>query len=380
MRNTFFLAAAVLLLIGCGEDNTTDSDPGTEISVTVSPVRGIVDVSDTLRFDVFVFGTNNIGVIWEAQDIVGGNAEVGTIDETGLYSAPAAEPDIDSVRISAILEENPSKFGTSWVILMDPSKVYVSPSGSDTEGTGSRNNPYRTITFALSQAEISQTVTVSSGEYDQEGGETFPIQVGFGAHIRGAGRDSTFVIGQGGSHDESGSVFSLNGDAITIERLNISTADLNGVGVWLMPGILTKIKDNHIVSNYIGIYADGSLAPRPFIIESNVITGDSIGIATGDSAEPMIRDNQITDCGIYGLQILDFSRPDLGVDDSTRAGGNTIQDCGPNDHWLIYNLSPDTILAVGNTWVLPIPADNDQFIYDDDENPGSSGPVILENQ
>lgn len=376
MRNTFFLAAAVLFLIGCGEDNATDSDPGAEISVTVSPAREIVAVSDTLRFDVFVFGTNNTSVIWEVQDIEGGNAEFGTIDVSGLYSAPPAEPDIDSVKISAVSVEDPSKSGTSWVILDDPTKAYVSTSGSDTEGTGSRNNPYRTITYALSQAEINQTVTIGSGEYDQEGGEIFPIQVGFGAKIRGAGRDSTFVIGPGGSHDETGAVFSVNGDAITIERLNISTADLNGVGVWLLPGIQTKIKNNHIVSNYIGIYANGSFAPRPSL-ESNLITGDSIGIATGDSAEPRIRDNQITDCGIYGLHILDFSRPDLGTNDSTGAGGNTIQNC---DQYLIRNESPDTIWAVGNTWDLPNPIDNDLLIYDDEESQGASGPVILENQ
>ena len=376
MRNTFFLAAAVLFLMGCGEDNATDSDTGTEISVTVSPAREILVLNDTLRFDVFVFGTNNTGVIWEVQDIVGGNAEFGTIDETGLYSAPAVEPDIDSVKISAVSEENPSKSGTSWVILVDPSKVYASPSGSDTEGTGSRNNPYRTITFALSQAETNQTVTVGSGEYDLEGGETFPIQVGLGAKIRGAGGDSTFVIGPGGSHDESGAVFSVNGDAITIERINISTADLNGVGVWLLPGILTKIKNNHIVSNYIGIYAKGAFSPRPFV-ESNIITGDSIGIATGDSAEPIIRNNQITDCGIYGLHILDFSRPDLGTNDSTGAGGNTIQDCG---QYLIRNESPDTIWAVGNTWQFEPPGANDDLIYDDEESQGASGPVILENQ
>ncbi len=378
MRNTIFLAAAFLLVAGCGEDNATDSgDQGTEISVTVSPAREIVALNDALQFTVFVFGTTNTTVSWEVEDIASGNAEFGTIDVFGLYEAPVAEPDIDSVKISAISEENPSKFGTSWVILVDPAKVYVSTSGSDSEGTGSRNNPYRTITFALSQAETNQIVTLGSGEYDQEGGETFPIQVGFGAKIRGAGRDSTFVIGPGGGHDEPGAVFSVNGDAITIERLNISTADLNGVGVWLLPGIQTKIKDNHIVSNYIGIYADGSFAPRPFIIESNVITGDSIGIATGDSAEPIIRDNQITDCGIYGLHILDLSKPDLGTNDTTGAGGNTIQNCS---QYLIRNESPDTIWAVGNTWQFEPPGANDDLIYDDEESSGESGPVILENQ
>lgn len=350
-----------------------------EISVTVSPAREIVAVSDTLRFTAFVFGATVRDVSWQVQDITGGNVEFGTIDEVGLYTAPGVEPDIDSVRVSAVSVEDPSKSGTSWVILIDPTKVYVSTSGSDAEGTGSRSNPYRTISFAITQADIDQIVIVGAGEYNLEGGETFPIELATGAKIRGVGNDSTYVIGPGGSHDESGAVFSLDGDAIVIERLNISTADHNGVGVWLLPGIQTRIKNNHIVSSYFGIYAEGSFSPRPFI-ESNIITGDSIGIGTGDSAEPIIRENQITDCGIYGLHILDLSRPDLGTNDTTNAGQNSIQDCGPNNHWLIYNLSPDTIWAVGNTWVLPNPADNDQFIYDDDENPGLSGPVILENQ
>ncbi len=376
MRKAIFLTAAALFLVGCGDDKTTDGGQEIEITVTVSPTRAVLDLNTTQQFTVFVFGTNNENVSWLVEDIPGGDGIFGTIDETGLYEAPGAEPDIDSVEISAISEEDPSESGTAWVILVDPTKVYVSISGSDTEGTGSRNNPYRTISFAITQADIDQIVVVGAGEYNLEGGEAFPIELGFGAKIRGAGADSTYVIGPGGSHDESGAVFSVNGDAITIERLNISTADLNGVGVWLLPGMQTKLKNNHIVSSYFGIYAKGSFSPRPFI-ESNIITGASIGIATADSAEPMIRDNQITDCGIYGLHILDSSRPDLGTNDSTDAGGNTIRDC---DQYLIYNGSPDTIWAVGNTWQFEPPGANDNLIYDDEESGGTSGPVILENQ
>ncbi len=379
MRKAIFLTAAVLFLMRCGDDKTTNGDDPIDITVSISPERAVLNLNATQQFAALVLGTANTDVSWQVEDNAGGNAEFGTIGASGFYTAPAAEPDIDSVRVSAVSVEEPSSSGTAWVILEDPTRVYVSTSGSDTQGTGSRINPYRTITFAISQADTDQTIIVGAGEYNLAGGETFPIQIGFGTKIKGAGQDSTFVIGPGGSHDESGATFSVNGDAITIEKLNISTADSDGIGVWLLPGIQAKLKDNHIGSNYIGIYVTGAALPRP-IIESNIITGDSIGIATAESAEPVIRDNQITDCGIYGVQILDSSRPDLGTNDSTGAGGNTIQDCGPNNQWLIYNLSPDTIWAVGNTWVLPIPAENDQFIYDDDENPGVSGPVILENQ
>ncbi len=377
MRKAIFLTAAVLFLIRCGDDKTTNGDDPIDITVSISPERAVLNLITTQQFAALVLGTANTDVSWQVENIAGGNTEFGTISASGLYTAPAAEPDIDSVKISAPSDEDPSKSGIAFVTLEDPTKVYVSISGSDAEGTGSRINPYRTITFAVSQANINQTVMVGAGEYNQAGGETFPIQIGFGAKIKGAGQDSTFVIGPGGSQDSSGATFSVNGDAITIEKLNISTADSDGIGVWLLPGIQAKLKDNHIGPNYIGIYATGADLPHA-IIESNIITGDSIGIVTAESAAPMIRDNQITNCGIYGVHILESSNPDLGgKQEPSDAGGNIIQNCG---QYLIYNDSPDTIWAVGNTWDLPNPIDNDPLIYDDEESSGASGPVILENQ
>jgi parallel beta-helix repeat protein len=364
--------------MGCGDDKTTNGDDPIDITVSISPERAVLNLNTTQLFAALVLGTPNTDVSWQVENIAGGNTEFGTISASGLYTAPAAEPDIDSVKVSAISVEDPSKSGIAFVTLEDPTKVYVSTSGSDTEGIGSRINPYRTITFAVSQADINQTIIVGAGEYNLAGGETFPILAGTGARIKGAGSDSTFVIGPGGSHDESGATFSVNGDAITIEKLNISTADSDGIGVWLLPGIQAKLKDNHIGSNYIGIYALGSNLPYAFI-ESNIITGDSIGIVTAESAAPMIRDNQITNCGIYGVHILESSNPDLGgKQEPSDAGGNIIQNCG---QYLIYNDSPDTIWAVGNTWDIDDPIeDNDPLIYDDEESSGASGPVILENQ
>ena len=378
MRKTIFLAAAALLFIRCGDDKTTDGGgQEIEITVTVSPTRAVLDLNTTQQFTAFVFGTNNEDVSWQVEDIAGGNAEFGTIDESGLYEAPGAEPDLDSVRASAVSVEDPSKSGTAWVILVDPTRLYVSTSGSDAEGTGSRNNPYRTIIYALSLAVMGQTIVVGPGEYDTAGGETFPIQVGPGMIVQGAGKDSTHVIGSGGSHDESGAVFSLDGNiTIRIRRLHILTANSDGVGIWMNPGLRADLVDNLIGPNYIGVAVNGDSLNRP-VIDGNEIIGNSIGIATMNSCEPFIRSNQITDCGIYGLHILESSRPDLGTNDSTDVGGNTIRDC---DQYLIYNDSPDTIWAVGNTWQFDPPGANDDLIYDDEESQGASGPVILENQ
>ncbi len=380
MKRILLPSLAGLLIVACGDDETTSPNGEIEVTVSVSPGRAIVELGAELQFTAFVFGTGQRDVVWFVEDLQGGNATFGTIDSSGLYTAPSAEPDIDSIKVTAVLQVDPSKSDNSWVLLSDPTKIYVDTSGSDTEGTGSRSNPFRTITFALSQWQSGQTIEVGLGTFDLSGGEAFPIQVGTGVSIKGVDKDSTFIVGPGGSLDEAGSVFSINGDAVSVSRLSVSTANSSGVGVWLLPGIQTRIRSSQIGPNYVGVYVTGAGSPRP-IIESNVITGDSIGIATASDCEPIIRDNQITNCGIYGVQILDTSRPDMGVNDSTGAGGNTIRDCGPNNHWLVYNLSPDTIMAIGNSWVIESPIDdNDQFIYDDDEAPGSSGPVLLENQ
>lgn len=380
MKRTILSILSISLIASCGEKSTNDSTPPSGISVVVAPGRVDLDLGESQRFTAYVYGTSNRNVRWLVQDIIGGNSEYGVISDSGLYTAPASDPDIDSVRVTAVSLADTTKSDNAWAVVIDPNKIYVAESGSDSSGTGSRQNPYRTITYALSQVQSSMQIIIGPGQYTLGTGEAFPLVVRPGVTLTGAGRDSTYVIGPGGGHDLQGAVFSLDADAATIERMNISTADHNGIGVLLLPGILVKIKENHIGPNYTGISAAGDSLRRP-LIESNIITGDSIGISTAGSCELILRGNEITYCGSIGLDILDTSRPDLGTNDSTDAGGNTIRDNGgPSNHWLIKNESPDTIMAVGNSWVFPIPADNDQFIYDDDESGDVSGPVILENQ
>jgi hypothetical protein len=268
-------------------------------------------------------------------------------------------------------------FDDAWVLFSDPDKIYVDTSGSDTQGSGSRSNPYRTITHALNVA-VDEAIWVRPGIYNTAGGEIFPLQIGTLGKIRGAGGDSTIIIGPGGPVDPGGAVISANGEIISIEGLKIETSNNTGVGIYLVPtGPQVKIKENTIGPCGTGIIADCTTPRRPEI-DSNIIRHDSTGITVLGECEPIIRDNQIDSCGLYGIRIEDFAAPDLGsilYNDSTDAGGNTIIECG---QWLIYNLSPDTIWALENTWPFTVPSANDPLIYDDDESGGQSGPVILE--
>jgi chitodextrinase len=60
------------------------------VSVTISPRRGSLTISQTQQFTAAVTGTANIVVSWEVDAIPGGSAGVGTISATGLYTPPAA--------------------------------------------------------------------------------------------------------------------------------------------------------------------------------------------------------------------------------------------------------------------------------------------------
>ena len=53
--------------------------------------------------------------------------------------------------------------------------------GSDTSGDGRESNPWKTITYALSQVggteEDTATIHVAAGNYNVELGESFPLQM-----------------------------------------------------------------------------------------------------------------------------------------------------------------------------------------------------------
>lgn len=369
MRTLLILAAAALLITACGEDNPYEPDPTPNISIHIVPPRSLVDLGDSLNFEALNIHNVSMPVVWEVEDEVGGNQTYGTIDSTGLYLAPNLVPDLDSVSVVATLINDISIKDTAWAVLIDPTKVHVDTSGSDTTGTGSRFAPFRTITHALTQADSSQEIIIAPGLYEED--EQFPIEIALGMTLVGAGYDSTIVRGPGTNQDRDRAVFAVEQPGIQIKNIGIRTLDPKGIGIW-MQGTMsaTNIFDNDISGMSIGIYVEGPGTTVP-TIEDNIIKRDSIGIFTSGACRPNILNNIIDSCWIYGVQIdnnTGLAGPFLG--DTTFAGGNYIRSTG---QYLLYNSFPDTIWAIGNDWGV---GDPDPFIYDDEESSGASGPVI----
>lgn len=92
----------------------------TAILVSISPVSVTLAPGTSKQFTAAVTGTSNQSVTWSANDIAGGNATLGTISTTGLFTAPATVPSPDTVTVKATSAADPTKSGSARVKITRP--------------------------------------------------------------------------------------------------------------------------------------------------------------------------------------------------------------------------------------------------------------------
>ena len=73
-----------------------------QIVVKVTPASAQLHPGQTVQFKATVTGTTNQNVVWQVNSTPGGNATIGTISSTGLYTAPAVLPKSTSLTINAV--------------------------------------------------------------------------------------------------------------------------------------------------------------------------------------------------------------------------------------------------------------------------------------
>jgi sugar lactone lactonase YvrE len=120
----------VVVRVRCVEDSSVYADASIfilpAVKVTVTPKTAVVHNNMTQQFTALVENTQDTTVIWE---VIGG-AQNGTIDNTGLYTAPANVPNPEEVQIKATSVVDPSKFDTAIVTVALPVEVNVQPSSA----------------------------------------------------------------------------------------------------------------------------------------------------------------------------------------------------------------------------------------------------------
>ena len=82
------------------------------ITVTVLPPTVSLPVGGTQQFTAQVQNSSS-GVNWQVNGIANGNSSVGTINSSGLFTAPANVPSPATVTISAVLQSDATIFGSA---------------------------------------------------------------------------------------------------------------------------------------------------------------------------------------------------------------------------------------------------------------------------
>lgn len=83
-----------------------------QVEVVVSPASENMIFGTTQQFAAAVTGTKNTTVGWYVNTFQGGNSTVGTINSTGLYTAPSVQTN-QTVTIKAVSQANPNVSGTA---------------------------------------------------------------------------------------------------------------------------------------------------------------------------------------------------------------------------------------------------------------------------
>src|SRR5205807_1715660 len=81
------------------------------VAVSVTPSQAVLNLSAQQQFAATVSGQSNTAVTWDVNGTPGGDSTVGTIDNTGLFTAPAAIPSPSQVTVSAVSTADPTQSG-----------------------------------------------------------------------------------------------------------------------------------------------------------------------------------------------------------------------------------------------------------------------------
>ncbi len=279
--------------------------------------------------------------LWDHAPPTSGSSSGMDIFDSSGFATVNANP--------ATLASSPCAPAASPIFFVNASSV-GSDAGSDAN-PGTLALPFKTITFAMTQATSGATVQVLPGIYDTlNNGETFPITIPAGVLLIG---------------DETN-----KGNGTTIFGGGVA-AGFPGVSVALLPGTGSTIA-GFTITNDTGILHDGLILSNSSVtLRKNTVTGESrYGVNIDASTNHVITGNQIVNNPGSGLGFInggvgskvennvitsngvgveyDVDGGDLGGGSAISAGGNLIS-CNTYD-LVAQAQTPITISAANNFW------------------------------
>lgn len=93
------------------------------IQVKVAPATVQIRTGVKQQFTATVTGTSNTAVTWSVNGVAGGNATVGTVDTSGMYSAPASVPNPNPVNVTATSVDDSRAAASGAATILNPVPV-----------------------------------------------------------------------------------------------------------------------------------------------------------------------------------------------------------------------------------------------------------------
>jgi len=103
------------------------------VRVSLSPATAEVEVGKSVQLTAVVTGTANTALRWSVSGIAGGNSTVGTITDTGEYTAPLTLPAPNSLMISATSVADGTASDTATVTVASCSFAEPGPASQQTK-------------------------------------------------------------------------------------------------------------------------------------------------------------------------------------------------------------------------------------------------------
>jgi Bacterial Ig-like domain (group 2)/Galactose oxidase, central domain len=181
--------AAVMGLSGCGGGSTSSPSPAPTptapslISVTVTPNSVTVLGDATQAFTAKVTGTTNTAVTWSVEESSGG-----TIDSTGLYTAP--QDSTGTFHVVATSQANSAVQGIATVavqlpqVTISPAAVTLSPKGTQTFTAADAGFGNTSVTWTVQET--------GGGQINGAGFYTAPSAAGF-FHVIASSIEATTI-------------------------------------------------------------------------------------------------------------------------------------------------------------------------------------------
>ena len=238
--------------------------------------------------------------------------------------------------------------------------IYVNPqTGADQNGGGTTEAaPFKTIAFALGQAQPGTVIQLAPGSYSEETGERFPLTINEGVTLRGdeAGKgQATLITGSGNYTSRTfarQNITVLAGKNSTISGVTVTNPASRGTGIWVESTNPKIINSTFTNNKREGVFVTGTgnptIAGNIFIqntgngvsvaksaageIRGNLFQDTGFGLAIGGNSTPLIAENQILQ-NRDGLFISNSAQPVLRknvIQDNTRDGIVVISTANPN--------------------------------------------------